>query len=197
WEDKQVPYLSSLSDSSHVHPPLLTEEEASNWVLSSPDPYCNVKDCETLKKILPAFDQETADFFRWRLEYSRRELEEIIEEKAGSDLGVLYDLVPLTRGPSGRISRLQIVGAKSSLVVGKELEIRRILSRSHLLSSAFAVSVERDASGMPVRFILRGAGWGHGVGLCQIGAAAMATKGFTAEEILRHYFRGASLRKLY
>jgi stage II sporulation protein D len=197
WEDKKVPYLSSVSDSYQNHPPLQTEAEARSWILSSPEAYCNALDGETLREVLPSFDQETGDFFRWQVEYSRAELEGILEEKTGMDLGVLYDLIPLSRGPSGRIFRLHIVGSKSSVIVGKELEIRRLLSRSHLLSSAFTVSVERETYGRPVRFILKGAGWGHGVGLCQIGAAAMAKKEFTGEEILQHYFRGASLRRLY
>ncbi len=197
WEDREVAYLSSVSDAAARHDPVRTEEEAKEWIGSRPDAYCNTKDEQILKQILPSFDQETENFFRWRVEYSRPELEEILKDKAGVDFGALYDLVPLSRGPSGRIYRLQIIGSKASLTVGKELEIRRLLSRSHLLSSAFTVSIEREPSGLPLRFVLSGAGWGHGVGLCQIGAAVMANKGFTAVEILRHYFSGASLKKLY
>jgi SpoIID/LytB domain protein len=131
------------------------------------------------------------------VEYSREELEEILHEKSGFDFGTLREVVPLSRGSSGRISRLKIVGSKRSIVVGKELEIRRWLSRSHLYSSAFVVSMERHPHGKVERFILNGAGWGHGVGLCQIGAAVMATRGFSAEEILKHYFRGAEIKKIY
>jgi stage II sporulation protein D len=197
WEDKKVPYLTSLSDGESDYPPIQTDDEARSWLRSSPPAYCNTSDLDTLRQILPSFDQETVNFFRWQVVYSRPELEELIVEKTGRDMGTLLDLIPLARGPSGRIFRLQIRGRKASLIVGKELEIRRVLSPSHLLSSAFTVSVERDPDGMPLHFTLQGAGWGHGVGLCQIGAAVMATRGFTAPEILRHYFRGAALQKLY
>ena len=191
WDNKRVPYLGSISDSSVPHRPIRTEEEASRWILSAPEAYCHTKDERLLEKILPDFDRETKTFFRWTIEYSREELEEILREKSGFDFGTLQEIVPLRRGPSGRISRLKIVGSKRSMVVGKELEIRRWLSRSHLYSSAFVVTVEAD------RFTLHGAGWGHGVGLCQIGAAVMATRGFSAEEILRHYFRGVEIQKIY
>jgi SpoIID/LytB domain protein len=150
-----------------------------------------------LKQILPSFDQETTDFFRWKVEYSREELEELLRRKSGFDFGTLMNLVPLQRGPSGRIVRLRIEGSKLTLVIGKELEIRRWLSKSHLYSSAFIVQSDRGSDGLPQRFILHGAGWGHGVGLCQIGAAVMAAQGFKAEEIVKHYFKGAVLKKLY
>jgi stage II sporulation protein D len=191
WNDKQAPYLTSILDAPVSHQPIITEEEASAWILSEPEAYCNTKDEHLLGKILPDFDREIKSFFRWRVEYSRQELEEILREKSGFDFGTLQEIIPLKRGPSGRISRLKIVGSKKSMVVGKELEIRRWLSRTHLYSSAFVVRVEAD------RFIFDGAGWGHGVGLCQIGAAVMATKGFSAEEILKHYFRGVEIKKIY
>ncbi len=197
WEDRKVPYLISVPDSPDGPAPLRFEDEAARWILSSPRAYCNTKDADVLSRILPSFDRETGDFFRWKVEYHRAEIEEILKVKSGIDFGVLRELVPLERGPSGRIVRLRIKGSKAEWIVGKELEIRRWLSPSHLLSSAFVVSVERDPSGNPSRFILHGAGWGHGVGLCQIGAAMMAVQGFGAAEILRHYFRGAVLRKLY
>ena len=196
WDDKRVPYLASISDASVPHRPIRTEEEASRWILSDPEAYCNTKDEGLLEKILPDFDRETKGFFRWTIEYSREELEEILREKSGFDFGTLQEIVPLRRGPSGRISRLKIVGSKRSMVVGKELEIRRWLSRSHLYSSAFVVTVN-IIPGEAERFIFHGAGWGHGVGLCQIGAAVMATRGFSAEEILRHYFRGVEIKKIY
>jgi stage II sporulation protein D len=191
WNNKRVPYLTSISDASILHQPIRTEEEASAWILSEPEAYCHTKDEGLLKKILPDFDRETKDFFRWRVEYSRRELEEILREKSGFDFGTLKKIVPLSRGPSSRISRLKIVGSKRSIVVGKELEIRRWLSRSHLYSSAFVVINEGE------RFIFHGAGWGHGVGLCQIGAAVMATHGFSAEKILTHYYQGVEIKKIY
>jgi stage II sporulation protein D len=197
WENRLVPYLSSVSDFPVPHPPIRSEEAARRWILSAPDAWCRVEDPSVLRRILPSFDQETGNFFRWRVAYAREEMEVLLKDKAGIDFGILQDLVPLERGPSGRIVRLKIEGSKASWVVGKELEIRRWLSRSHLLSSAFVVSVERDASGKAARFILDGAGWGHGVGLCQIGAAMMAEKGLSAEGILKHYFAGAELKKLY
>jgi len=197
WEDKTVPYLTSVSDTVLPHPPLQTEAEAEKWLLDAPDAYCNTNDVTILKQILPSFDRETVDFYRWQTAYTPAALEKIIGEKTGRELGAICELMPLARGPSGRIHRLRIRGAKASLVVGKELEIRRVLSESHLLSSAFTVFTERDPSGVPVRFILRGAGWGHGVGLCQIGAAVMAIRGRSAPEILQHYFQGATLQKLY
>jgi len=191
WDNKRVPYLRSISDASVPHRPITTEEEASAWILSNPEAYCFTKDESLLEKILPDFDRETKGFFRWKIEYSRTELEEILREKSGYDFGTLQEIVPLRRGPSGRIFRLRIVGSKRSMVVGKELEIRRWLSRSHLYSSAFIVRVEGE------RFVFHGAGWGHGVGLCQIGAAVMAIRGFSAEEILSHYFRGVEVKKIY
>ena len=191
WDNKRIPYLGSISDASIPYRPIRTEEEASHWIRSDPEAYCNTKDERLLEKILPDFDRETKDFFRWRIEYSRKELEEILREKSGFDFGTLQEIVPLYRGPSGRISLLKIVGSKRSMAVGKELEIRRWLSRSHLFSSAFLVMVEAG------RFVLYGAGWGHGVGLCQIGAAVMAAKGFSAKEILKHYFRGVEIKKIY
>jgi len=197
WDNVTVPYLTSVSDSAIPHDQIRTEDEAMQWILGDPEAYCNAKDNNTLHRILPSFDQETTDFFRWKVAYSRIELEEIIREKSGLDFGNLLRLTPVERGPSGRIVRLQIAGSKRTLTIGKELEIRRWLSRSHLYSSAFIVCVENDASGLPASFVLQGAGWGHGVGLCQIGAAVMALKGFTAESILKHYFRGAELQKLY
>ena len=197
WEDAPIPYLSSVSDSPIPHNPIRTEVEAKQWIFSNPDAYCNTSEGNILRQILPSFDQETTDFFRWKAVYTRTELEEIIKEKSGMDFGDLRHLITIERGPSGRIIRLRIEGSKKTLTIGKELEIRRWLSRSHLYSSAFVVSVERDSSGLPIRFILHGAGWGHGVGLCQIGAAVMAMKGYSSEGILKHYFRGVELQKLY
>jgi SpoIID/LytB domain protein len=197
WEDTPIPYLQPISDAAIQHPFIRHETQAEQWMLSLPEAYCNTTDGNILRQILPSFDQETTDFFRWKVEYQREELEAILSAKSGIDFGALRDLVPLQRGPSGRIIKLKIVGSEKSIVVGKELEIRRWLSKSHLYSSAFIVRAERDEKGLPTKFILRGAGWGHGVGLCQIGAAAMATKGFAAEEIVKHYFRSAELKKLY
>ena len=197
WEDRNYDYLSNVSDDVGRRAPVCSEGDAKRWLKGRPGAYCDTRDKELLKMILPALDQETPDFYRWQVIYSRKELEEIIKKKSGIDFGNLRNIEPLERGPSGRISRLKIKGSKKTLIVGKELEVRRWLSTSHLLSSAFVVSVEKTASGEISRFILQGGGWGHGVGLCQIGAAVMASKGFKAEEILAHYFTGAKIQKLY
>jgi SpoIID/LytB domain protein len=197
WEDTAVPYLSSVSDADGSYSSKSNDDEARDWILSSPESYCNTNDVSILKQILPSFDRETTDFFRWRVDYEREELEGILLKRSGIDCGTIMEIVSLRRGPSARITRLKIVGTKKTMIVGKELEIRRWLSRSHLYSSAFVVDAERDATGKPTHFTFSGAGWGHGVGLCQIGAAVMAARGRTAEEIVLHYFHGASLQKLY
>jgi SpoIID/LytB domain protein len=197
WNDEHVSYLASISDSPVLHRPIETEEDAARWIFSEPLAYCNTEDAGILEKILPDFDRETKDFFRWNVQYAREDLEDILREKSGFDFGTLQAIIPLQRGPSGRISRLKIVGTKKSIIVGKELEIRRWLSRTHLYSSAFVVKAHHKVNGEVEQFVFHGAGWGHGVGLCQIGAAVMASKGFSAEEILRHYFPGTELRRLY
>ena len=183
WEDAAIPYLESIYDGP-VQPSSNTTEA---WIRSAPPAYCNTNDSELLSRVLPGFDQETRDFYRWQVEYTPEELAELISNRLGVDLGPIRDLQALARGPSGRIYRLKIIGDRDSLIIGKELEIRRALSRSHLYSSAFVVDKE------PGRLIIRGAGWGHGVGLCQIGAAVMANQGKTYAEILQHYYRGTTV----
>jgi SpoIID/LytB domain protein len=197
WDDRGIDYLASISDSNTTYVPPITEDEAKKWILSEPDAYCNVTDDRLLEKVLPDFDQETKGFFRWTVSYARGELEEILRAKSGIDFGSVLGIIPLQRGPSSRICRLKIIGTKRSVVVGKELEIRRWLSQSHLYSSAFTVETEHRADGLPEKFIFHGAGWGHGVGLCQIGAAVMANRGFSCDEILSHYFRGIDIEKVY
>ena len=197
WEDKSPKYLKSVTDDVQRHAPIQSEAQAEGWFTYRPQAFCNTTDKKLLSKILPAFDQETLDFYRWQVIYKRKELEEIIRKKAGINLGTLQNLIPLERGTSGRIFKLKIEGSKRSVIVGKELEIRRWLSENHLLSSAFVVSKTNAADGSVESFTLTGGGWGHGVGLCQIGAAVMADKGFKVEEILAHYFTGAILKKLY
>lgn len=197
WEDRMVPYLQSVSDGPDEVPPITNEEAARRWIDSAPPSYCNTRDPKLLSKILPSFDQETTDFFRWRVEYERTELEDLLRRKSGIDVGDVLSLEPIVRGPSGRIVHLKIVGRKRSVTVGKELEIRKWLSPSHLYSSAFTVETIGNPGAAPERFILHGAGWGHGVGLCQIGAAVMAERGSSAESIVQHYFRSAELKKLY
>lgn len=192
WAETEYHYLMPVPCSKqHHYAPLQSHSDAEAWILSSPEAFCNTTDGNILRQILPSFDQETTDFFRWKVQYSVTELSELIYKKSGFDFGTIQNLIPIKRGPSGRITRLKIEGTKKSLTVGKELEIRRWLSKSHLYSSAFIVQKENGT------FILRGAGWGHGVGFCQIGAAVMAVKGFKAEEIVKHYFQGAELKKLY
>jgi SpoIID/LytB domain protein len=183
WDDRDVPYLRSVYDG----PPPRPAFEAGAWILGDPPAYCNTEDRVLLARLLPGFDQKTRDFFRWTVVLSGEEIRRHVREKLGPDLGVVRALEPLERGVSGRIVRLRITGADDALVVGKELEIRRALAPTHLYSSAFVV--DEDAG----RFTLHGAGWGHGVGLCQIGAAVMATRGHDYREILAHYYPGTTL----
>ena len=201
WEEREVPYLTALYDGTDAvgdyQLPLTEEANATAWIRGKPPAFCEADSRELLSRILPGFDQETSDFYRWRVTYSAEELRSIIESRLGIDVGRVQSIAALERGQSGRIVRLKIVGDRRSVTIGKELEIRRALSRSHLYSSAFVVDTEAGDDGRPVRFILTGAGWGHGVGLCQIGAAVMADRGFTHEEILLHYFPGTDLVALY
>ncbi len=197
WDERQVSYLQSICDSQKKHKPIRSEHDAERWIESRPEAYCDTTDHDILKNVLPAVDQETKDFYRWKVEYNRDELGELIRMKSGIDIGSVQDLVPVSRGPSGRIVKLKIAGTVRTVVVGKELEIRKWLSKSHLYSSAFVVKKELDAQGRPAKFILHGAGWGHGVGLCQIGAAVMGSMGIPADQILQHYFKGAQITKLY
>ena len=203
WEDKDAPYLTSVYDAPGSEPsgyrmPLSTEANADAWITSSPPAYCGVVTPKILARIVPAFDQETPDFYRWRVEYSQEELMDVLRSRLGVNFGRVRKLEPLERGESGRIIRLRIAGEKRTLVIGKELEIRRVLSRAHLYSSAFVVrATQGHLSDFPARFALIGAGWGHGVGLCQIGAAVMADRGHSHAEILSHYFKGAETARLY
>ncbi|HEU4388562.1 MAG TPA: amidase, partial [Blastocatellia bacterium] len=177
--------------------PLSSNCNAGRFIESEPPAFCNTNSRELLERILPGFDQATTDFFRWEVEYSAEELGEIVESRLGQGLGPIRKLEPLERGLSGRIKRLRIVGQNNRIVIGKELEIRRALSRSHLYSSAFIVRGLGSETGRVESFRLSGAGWGHGVGLCQIGAAVMADLGKSHEQILAHYFPGSALKRLY
>jgi SpoIID/LytB domain protein len=201
WEPVHFPYLTSIVDYK-FEPDAYTldfssEENASRWINGSPAAYCNTREKKILSQILNDYDQETINFYRWEVEYTQSELSGILKEKTGIDFGDIMDITPLKRGDSSRIIKIEIKGTKNSLIAGKELEIRRILAKTHLYSSAFVVDKQNVINGIPSSFILRGAGWGHGVGLCQIGAAVMAMKGFQFDEILLHYFSGARLLKLY
>ena len=167
------------------------EDTPKPYLVSFHDPYCNTNDKHILSQVLNDFDQETPDFYRWTVEYTQEELSELVNRKLKDDFGTITDLIPLERGKSGRIWKLKIVGSKKSFTIGKELEIRRALSETHLYSSAFEVEKQGD------RFILHGSGWGHGVGLCQIGAAVMGEQGKTYDEILLFYYRNATIKQLY
>lgn len=200
WENIKKPYLQALPDTLPDTTPLpnLTDEAVvRQWILSSPDAFCNTTDQKVLSQVLNDFDQETTDFYRWSQTYSQAEVKQLLEEKLEVQFGDIIDLIPLSRGKSGRIYRLKIVGKERTLIIGKELEIRRALSKSHLYSSAFIVEKADIKNGVPQKFIIKGAGWGHGVGLCQIGAAMMGKQGYRYEEILLHYYKGAEITKAY
>lgn len=192
WDDTPKPYLKGIGDTpEETIPDLTVEENARQWILSSPKSFCNTTDKRILSQVLNDYDQETTDFYRWRVSYTQEELSKLVEKKLGAGLGTITDMRSLKRGTSGRICELRITGTKKTIVVGKELEIRRALSESHLYSSAFVVEKQGDT------FTLIGAGWGHGVGLCQIGAAVMGDKGYAYDEILRHYYPGAEIEKAW
>lgn len=194
WQDEHKPYLVALRDSSineGALPDLTVEENAREWILSEPKSFCNSADGNILSESLNGYDLETPDYYRWIVEYTTAQVSDIFRRKSGLDIGDIVDLRPVKRGPSGRIYELEIQGTKQTVTIGKELEIRRTLSESHLFSSAFVVEKTQDG------FILKGAGWGHGVGLCQIGAAVMAAKGYTYREILQHYYPHTTLGRFY
>lgn len=200
WQPVAHPYLRALRDSraEHDFPDLRDEQKAREWIAGAPDAFCNTADARVLREVLNSYDQETPDFYRWTVEYSRAELADLLRRRSGIDFGDILELRALERGTSGRIIRLLVRGTRKEMVLGKELEIRRSLSESHLYSSAFfAEPLGSDSDGVPSRWRLRGAGWGHGVGLCQIGAAMMAHQGFAWREILAHYFPGAQIIKKY
>ncbi len=198
WEPVNHPYLTKVVDSETLSsvPDLSQEDNARQWILSSPEVFCNTWDKEILSNVLNDYDQETQDFFRWQVSYTPTELSELIKSRIGIDFGNIQSIIPLERGASGRIIRLQINGSKCSMTIGKELVIRKAFSTSHLYSSAFIVETEKDSSGLATRFTLKGAGWGHGVGLCQIGAAVMSAKGYDYKQILSHYFPNAKLQTI-
>ena len=199
WENLRKPYLVALRDAPQQEALDLTvEANADRWIRSSPESFCNTHDAKVLSQVLNNYDQETSDFYRWRVEYTQQQVQQLLTEKLGIDFGAVVDLIPMERGTSGRLSKLKIVGEKLTLVIGKELEIRRALSKSHLYSSAFVVDTfDRNEQGIPKRFALIGAGWGHGVGLCQIGAAVMGERGYSYKEILLHYYPGAIIKQIY
>lgn len=199
WENKKYPYLTAVRDDKNdiAMPDLTIEEEADKWIRSTPDSFCNTHDKHIISQILNNYDQETTNFYRWKVRYTQEELAELIRTNTKCDYGQIIDLIPVERGKSGRISKLKIVGKLKTLIIGKELEIRRTLSDTHLFSSAFVVDKGPQQDDVPAWFELTGAGWGHGVGLCQIGAAVMGEKGYNYNDILLHYYKDADIRKLY
>ena len=201
WDNTHKPYLLSVVDNAPLGTApkidLTDEKTAQKWILSAPEAFCNTNDVKVLSQVLNNYDQETQDFYRWTVDYTQAELAELIRRKSGLDFGEIIDLLSLTRGKSGRITRLKIVGTKLTRIIGKELEIRRTLSESHLYSSAFVVERSEIVNDVPQHFRLIGAGWGHGVGLCQIGAAVMGERGYRYDEILHHYYQTAAIKTQY
>ena len=200
WEPVYHRYLRKVVDSEdmvNTGVDLRREAEADRWIRTSPNAFCNTSDQQVLSQVLPDFDQKTHDFYRWQVTYAQIELSALILNRTGIDFGNIIRMESLSRGHSGRIIKLKITGSKRTMTIGKELEIRRALSASHLYSSAFVVDHLNIQNGIPQQFVLTGAGWGHGVGLCQIGAAVMGEKGYTYQQILKHYFCEADLQKLY
>ena len=198
WENVDFPYLAVYKDAEDksVLPNLTTEDGAREWIESRPESFCATDDVIALSQVLNGYDRETNDFYRWQVRCSQDELSELIRSRSGIDFGVVEKIEPLERGTSGRIMKLRIVGSKRTIVVGKELEIRRWLSKTHLYSSAFVVDKISDAENGNF-FLFKGAGWGHGVGLCQIGAAMMGEKGYSYKQILSHYYPSSYLEKIY
>lgn len=212
WDNIRYPYLKRKADlvdakyKAPTLPDLTQEEEAERWIRTAPKAFCNTHNQSILSQVLNSYDQETTDFYRWKVTYTQDELSRLIYQRSGTDYGAVIDLIPVARGTSGRLWKLKIVGTKRSCTIGKELEIRRTLSASHLYSSAFVVDKEGEQeigdntaglTHVPARFTLTGAGWGHGVGLCQIGAAVMGAQGYDYQTILAHYFEGTELTNLY
>jgi len=196
WEEWDVPYLIAGVDSDQpIDFPANTEKKAKQLIDSDTSAFCNTNLHQLPEKLANLYS--TKNLFRWEVIYEREELEEIIAQKLKSDLGELKDIKPLNRGPSGRLIYIKLIGSKNNIKVGKELEIRRVLSKSHLYSSCFYVEKEIANDGKVKRFILKGAGWGHGVGLCQVGATVMALNNYLYEDILKHYYKGIKILKLY
>lgn len=201
WEPVNHPYLTKVVDNDVVpegfHLDLSNEKASDKWIRGFPPAFCNTQDGSVLSQVLNDYDQETADFYRWRVNLSQQQVRELLKTKIGLDVGDVKDLIPVERGVSGRLIKLRIEGTTGQITIGKELEIRKALSPSHLYSSAFVVDKEPGTGHIPKSFTLTGAGWGHGVGLCQIGAAVMGARGYAYQDILAHYFKGATLKKKY
>ena len=201
WEPVIHPYLTKVIDNDAIteenNTDLSDEKNAHEWILGNPQAFCNTHDKTVLLQVLNDYDQETQDFYRWQITLTQAQIKDLLFRKIGVDVGDVLDLIPVERGVSGRIIRLKIAGSSQTIVIGKELEIRKALSESHLYSSAFIVEKTFESSEKPEKFILTGAGWGHGVGLCQIGAAIMSAKGYNYQDILKHYFPNSEIKKIY
>ncbi len=201
WEPVKYDYLTSIPDykfsAENFNADFSNERNAIKWIKGNPPSYCSTTDKKILSQVLLDYDQETTDFFRWKVVYTQTQLSEIIKTKSGIDFGYILDLIPVERGRSSRLTKLKIIGTNRTMTIGKELEIRKYLSKTHLYSSAIVIEKSEIENGIPQKFEILGAGWGHGVGLCQIGAAVMAEKGHEFDEILLHYFKNAELRKIY
>jgi SpoIID/LytB domain protein len=201
WEPVKHKYLAPIVDykfePEYYSIDFSDENNAMKWIRGNPPAFCNTHDKRILNQILLDYDKETRDFYRWKIEYSQKELKQVIKTKSGIDFGDIKELVPVLRGYSARLIKLKIVGTKKTLTVGKELEIRRWLSKTHLYSSAVFFEQKEITDGIPQKFIIHGAGWGHGVGMCQIGAAVMAAQGYQFDEILLHYFKNAKIKRIY
>jgi len=201
WEPVHHPYLTQVYDNAaplnDFNPDLTVEANAEKWILSNPEAFCNTTDKDILGQVLNNYDLISKNFYRWEISYTQKELSELIKNRSGIDFGHITDLIPVQRGASGRLVKLKIVGTLKTLIVGKELEIRRWLSPSHLYSSAFIVEKQGADNQLPEKILLKGAGWGHGAGLCQIGAAVMGHNGYTYKQILQHYFKNSEIEKIY
>ncbi len=202
WSDVDMPYLQAIPDTESSdgtgNIDLSDETQADKWIRNTPKAFCNTEDSRIISLVLNTYDQETIDFYRWTECLSQGKISELLSAKTKMNFGQILDLIPVKRGNSGRIIMLKIVGTKRTFTIGKELEIRRILSDTHLKSSAFVVEKKfSDESNVPSKFILKGAGWGHGVGLCQIGAAVMGEKGYKYTDILNHYYPDTRISELY
>lgn len=199
WEEKNFTYLQPVRDvaGNDLIPDLSQEEIADRFIRTTPDAFCHTTDREILNQVLNEYDRETSDFYRWTVTYTQSEMADLIRFRSGIDFGKIIDIIPLKRGTSGRITRLKIRGEKKTYIIGKELEIRKTLSPTHLYSAAFVIDKNNIISGVPGTFLFTGAGWGHGVGLCQIGAAVMGASGYSYREILSHYFREAEVTVFY
>lgn len=200
WDEKSHPYLKSFPDKDsdiETYGDLKMEENAKNFILNSPEAFCNTTDPKILSQVLNDYDLDTKDFYRWKVTYSQDEISNLVKKKSGMNFGLIKSLESMVRGESGRIVKLKISGTEKELIIGKELLIRRWLSETHLYSSAFIIEPGQIINGIPESFTLYGSGWGHGVGFCQIGAAVMAEKNYDFTEILMHYYKDAQIEKHY